>query len=364
MARPARWIDARGAGGLEARPQVRWICGAAIVALSAWMLHGFLESLLAAAVIAVASWPLYRRFASRMPRRTRAAAPLLFTIAMAVFVFAPLLFAFVALGSEAQGLLLAVADADRKGAPLRQLLQQMPYAGQWIDDLWGQELARPGALLGWAQRADPRMVVAWAQSLAQFMLHHAFIILFTMLTLFFLYQRGGELARDFRSILRARLGGQADGYVAVATRALRASVNGMIVVGLFDGVFAGVAYAIADVPDAALWGAITGSLAIIPFLGYAAVIALALRLALAGASTAAVLAAALGAVVLLAGDKVVRPMVSREGTSLPFVWVLMGCLGGFETLGLVGLVIGPVALALTRELWHHRVRELARPPRV
>jgi predicted PurR-regulated permease PerM len=36
----------------------------------------------------------------------------------------------------------------------------------------------------------------------------------------------------------------------------------------------------------------------------------------------------------------------------------MACLGGFEALGLVGLVIGPVALSLTRELWEQRVRDL------
>jgi predicted PurR-regulated permease PerM len=35
--------------------------------------------------------------------------------------------------------------------------------------------------------------------------------------------------------------------------------------------------------------------------------------------------------------------------------ILMGCLGGFEVLGLVGLVIGPVLLTLTRELcWRFR----------
>jgi hypothetical protein len=43
---------------------------------------------------------------------------------------------------------------------------------------------------------------------------------------------------------------------------------------------------------------------------------------------------------------------------LHFVWVLMGCIGGFEALGLVGLVVGPVVLALARELWVQRVRDL------
>jgi predicted PurR-regulated permease PerM len=38
----------------------------------------------------------------------------------------------------------------------------------------------------------------------------------------------------------------------------------------------------------------------------------------------------------------------------------MGCLGGFEVLGLVGLVVGPVVLTLARELWQQRIRDLAR----
>ena len=67
----------------------------------------------------------------------------------------------------------------------------------------------------------------------------------------------------------------------------------------------------------------------------------------------------LGCAIVLAGDKVVRPAVARGGVGLPFVWVLMGCLGGFEVLGLVGLVIGPVVLTLARELWEQRVRDVA-----
>jgi len=48
--------------------------------------------------------------------------------------------------------------------------------------------------------------------------------------------------------------------------------------------------------------------------------------------------------------------VARGGIRLPFVWVLMGCVGGFGVLGLAGLVIGPVVLCLARELWAEQVR--------
>ena len=52
--------------------------------------------------------------------------------------------------------------------------------------------------------------------------------------------------------------------------------------------------------------------------------------------------------------------MARDGIDLPFVWILMACLGGFEVLGLVGLFVGPVVLALARELWDQRIRDLDR----
>jgi predicted PurR-regulated permease PerM len=79
-----------------------------------------------------------------------------------------------------------------------------------------------------------------------------------------------------------------------------------------------------------------------------------------GQATLALISLALGSTVLLAGDKVVRPLVARDGIHLPFVWILMACLGGFEVLGLVGLFVGPVVLALARELWDQRIRDLDR----
>ena len=335
------------------------VYGALIVLLSAWILHAFLEALLAACATAIATWPLYRRFTVHLPRRMgRSAASLLFTSLMTLFVLVPMLLAFGAVLSQGHELLLDIAVADRKGIAIPHWLENVPLAGPWLVSRWESELAHPGALLAWAQRTNPAALLGWAQSLGQFMARHMFIIGFTVLVLFSLYQEGESLAEGFGTVLRYRIGERAQTYIDLAVRAVRASVNSMLVVGLFDGFASWAAYAIAGVPHAAVWAAITGSLALVPFLGYVAVIALALQLAMTGAGTPAVLSFGLGCAILFCGDKMVRPAVAAGGTHLPFVWVLMGCLGGFEVLGLVGLVIGPVVLTLARELWAQRVRDL------
>ncbi len=337
-----------------------WFYGGLIVALSAWILHGFLQAMLAACVTAIASWPLYTRFAARLPRRIgRSSQSLIFTLAMTVFVLAPLMFAFGALLTEAHALLLEIAAADKIGIAAPKWLESAPLVGSWLAARWQSQLAFPDALMTWTQRTDAAALLGWAQSLGQFMVRHAFIILFTILLLFFLYQQGESLEEGFRRVLRRSIGEHADSYVDLATRAVRASVNSMLVVALFDGFASGVAYAIAGVPHAAVWAAITGLLALVPFLGYAAVGALTLQLAMTVTGTPPVLALGLGCFILFCGDKVVRPVVARHGVRLRFVWILMGCLGGFEALGLIGLVIGPVVLTLARELWEQRVRDLS-----
>ncbi len=337
-----------------------WVYATLIIVLSVWVLHSFLQALLAACVTAIASWPLYTRFAARLPLRMgRGAKSLIFTLAMTLFVLAPLMFAFGALVTETRTLLVEIAAADQTGIAAPSWLESAPLIGPWAAARWQSDLAHPGALLRWTQRADASALLAWAQSLGQFMVRHAFIVGFAILLLFFLYQEGESLAQGFKRMLRARIGERAECYVELATRAVRASVNSMLVVSLFDGFASGVAYAIAGVPHAAVWAAITGLLGLVPFVAYAAVLALTLQLAVTAAAAPPLLAFGLGCFVLFCGDKIVRPVVARDGIRLRFVWVLMGCLGGFEVLGLVGLVIGPVVLTLARELWEQRVRDLA-----
>ena len=345
---------------INIKPPPGWLHGGLIVVLSVWILHSFLEAVLAACVTAIASWPLYARFSARLPWRLgRSGKPLLFTLLMTVLVLAPLMFAFGALLNEANALLAQVAAADRTGIAVPAWLDNVPLIGQWLAGRWQMHLARPGFFVTWTQGADGGALLGWAGSLGQFMVRHAFIVGFAILLLYFLYQEGEWLARGFARTLRDHIGDRADGYIDLATGAVRASVNSMLVVALFDGFATGIAYAIAGVPHAAVWAAVTGLLALVPFVAYGAVLALALQLAMTAGATSPLLALGLGCLVLFCGDKIVRPVVARDGLRLPFVWVLMGCLGGFEVLGLVGLVIGPVVLTLVRELWEQRVHDLA-----
>ena len=64
-----------------------------------------------------------------------------------------------------------------------------------------------------------------------------------------------------------------------------------------------------------------------------------------------------GSIVLFIADHFVRPMIIGDGAKLPFLWVLLGILGGIESFGLVGIFLGPALMAALVSLWRGWVAE-------
>ncbi len=63
--------------------------------------------------------------------------------------------------------------------------------------------------------------------------------------------------------------------------------------------------------------------------------------------------------VTFSADHFVRPVLIGGATKLPFIWVLLGILGGVEVWGLIGLFVGPAIMAALIMLWREWTREPA-----
>jgi predicted PurR-regulated permease PerM len=129
------------------------------------------------------------------------------------------------------------------------------------------------------------------------------------------------------------------------------TVNGLVLVGLAEGFLLGIVYVFAGVPHPTLFGLFTAIAAMVPF-GAPVVFGIAALILLTQASVvAAVSVAAFGFAVSFVADHFFRPTLIGKTTRLPFLWVLLGILGGVETWGLVGLFIGPAIMAALMLLW-------------
>ena len=69
-----------------------------------------------------------------------------------------------------------------------------------------------------------------------------------------------------------------------------------------------------------------------------------------------------GLVIILLADNYLKPKLIGDAVKLPFIWTLLGILGGIETFGLLGLFLGPTIMAILISVWRDSFVEAADNP--
>src|SRR5262249_58170282 len=178
-----------------------------------------------------------------------------------------------------------------------------------------------------------------------------------LLMVFFVLCESDSLLQQVRTVGHRLLGPSAQRFLEVAAAAVRGTVDGLLLVGLGEAVLLGVAYQLTGVPHPALLGLLTGIFSVVPFASPLVFIGAGLWLLAQSAIVPAIILVAFGSIVVFVADHFVRPVLIGGSTRMPFVWVLLGILGGVETFGLLGLLLGPALLAVLVPLWRQ-----PRPP--
>jgi predicted PurR-regulated permease PerM len=131
-------------------------------------------------------------------------------------------------------------------------------------------------------------------------------------------------------------------------RAGRSVLLGTILTGLAQGCLAGFGYWLTGVPQAAFFGALTALASLIPAIGTTLVwVPAGLYLFFTGHPTAAVAELVYGALVVVGvSDYVIRPSLVRDAHGTPALVTFVALFGGVEVMGLAGLIVGPVVMAL------------------
>jgi predicted PurR-regulated permease PerM len=324
----------------------------ALSALGLWILHGFLPALAWALVLAIALWPLYTRLEHRFPPgKHNILLPSLMTAAVALVFLAPLAILGVQAAREAHDVADFVRNAEANGIPAPEILQHLPYGAAQATAWWNDNLGHAQAGSDLLHRFENHSVIGASRNFGREVVHRIVLFGFSLVALFFLF-RDWRIVRDQSLTACHRLFGPRGERVArQMVASVHGTVDGLVLVGLGEGFLLGIVYYFAGVPHPVLLGAFTAVAAMIPFGAALAIAIAALLLVAAGSATAAIVVAVAGLVVTFVADHFVRPALIGGTTKLPFLWVLLGILGGVETFGLLGLFVGPAVMAALVLLW-------------
>jgi predicted PurR-regulated permease PerM len=337
----------------RARAAARVAIASLVVLLAAWVARDFLVALTWAAVIAIAVWPIYIRFA--MPvlgGRSMAVAPLLFTLLTGVVLLVPIALAVHQIAQGSDAFARSLSQLQESGIPVPTWLAQLPIAGEYLDLWWRTNLSNPEVLVEWLRSVNTENITAWTSTLGGALLHRLILFLFTLIALFLVLRDGAWLADRTLATASHLLGHPGERLVRKIGDAIRATVSGTVAAAIVKGAVIGVAYVLTGVPHPLLFTVLTMALAMVPLGAWVALAtAVLILLVHGGIWWVAAGLASYGAATLLIGENLIQPALIGGAARLPFVLVLIGIIGGMQSFGLLGLFLGPVIMAALLTIW-------------
>jgi predicted PurR-regulated permease PerM len=303
----------------------------------------YASGLLGAPVLYVIFAPLHERLARML--RSKAVAAIVVILVALVGLVLPIAWVVTLLVGQAQD-----AAAGVLKSPLLGHLDTLvigPFAvGQQLKQLGSQLVSLMGgsaiSLLGTATRITLNL-------------------LFTFFGFYYLLMDPHAAWRGLRpyipfsdenvEILRERFGA-----VTIST------VLGTGLCALAQATLVASAFAVAGIGDAVFWGAVTMVLAVLPVVGSGMVWGPAAIVLVAQGRPGAGIAMALwGALVVGNIDNVIRPWISNRYAQVHPLITLVGAIAGVSYMGILGLLIGPLALSYFFELLTMYRREYLKP---
>ncbi len=307
------------------------------------MLRPFISVLAWAIVLVIVFYPVHERLAIRLNRRGLSA--LLSCLLVVLIVVIPITLVTLALVDQLdkvtpyiQTQILALMDPH--ASPIGRL------AG-WIEARFGVATVRSEAFIEETLNRSRALMLGLSLSLAGNIatgLVKAFFVIFTM---YYLFRDADKIVRRLPAALPLKRE-QSEAIIARTQEVVSASVYGVVSIAALQGLLAGLAYWILGIPSPVLWAVLTAFVCMIPMLGSFLIWApLAIFLVVSGNWIKAIILVAWGALVISMIDNLLRPRLIKNQTRLHELFVFFSVLGGISVFGLLGIVLGPVVLAIT-----------------
>jgi predicted PurR-regulated permease PerM len=317
-----------------------------VLALLVWciaIVRPFITTVLWGVILAIALAPAHRWMTAALGGRRKLAAVVFVALGLALFIAPALKLSGILIDSAQDYAARFESGALRIPPPAAQVAE-WPVVGERISKLWSLaasnleaalELVAPQikALGGWLLGAAAEL----GGSILKFVL--------SMIIAGFALATTAESSARIGQIARRLVGANGERIVQLMETTTRSVATGIVGVALIQTTLAGVGLVIAGVPAAGLLALAVLFLCIVQ-LGPALVM---LPAAAYVFSTADTLTASLflaWTLFVLVIDNVLKPLLLSRGVDAPILVIFLGAIGGFLSMGIIGLFVGAVVLVL------------------
>lgn len=315
---------------LQTRRQRASFLVAALGVAIALALTPFATGLLGIVVLYVIFAPVHRRLSRRVPPRVSA----LVVVAVAlVLVLLPMAVVVSVIVREAPGIIAAL----REGA-LMERLSTLSVGGI---DVGARMSEAGGTAVGWISERAMGFFGSAARGTLSLV-----IAFFGMYYLLLYPDAVWRAVRDYVPFSDGNANVLRERFFSVT----QATLVGTALTALLQGTMVGVAFWALGLPQAAFWGVITGIVSVLPMLGSALVWLPGVAVLVMNGRWIAALTLLVIGVAAGSADNIVRMIVFKKVSNIHPLATLVGAFAGLKYFGLLGVLLGPLAIAYFFEL--------------
>lgn len=330
--------------------QIRWWLLLAVTALALYlcwlMVRPFVSVLAWSAVLVIVFYPVHQR----LVRKTRrpALSALISCVLVILTILVPVVLVTIAVAREfagaAQSLQSSVAVFLDPNSPLTG--RPLQWLNRFVDV---EQLRSQEQLLTWLKSISGSLAGQTLGFLggAIGIIVQMFFVVFTM---YYLFRDGDRIFGVIRDALPLEPK-QAEAILERTRDVVGASVYGVFSIAIIQGVLGGVAFWMLGLPSALIWCVVMIFMSMIPMLGAFVVwVPAAIYLFATGHYGKGIFLVLWGTLVIGMIDNFLRPMLVGSRTKLHELLIFFAVLGGLQVFGVLGIVLGPVVLAITLAL--------------
>jgi predicted PurR-regulated permease PerM len=303
----------------------------------------FLVALAWAVVLVVVSYPLYLRLSRRWGPTWGSVAA---TAAVTLILIVPTVLVMVAFVREAVTAAQSIEVRVRTGH----------FA--WLGALWTHLQHRYPSLVPQDLSA---VIHRYAEEGATYVgarlgavlrngAEFLFDVFVTILAMFYLYRDGHSIVQRLREVLP--FDQEHRELLVHDTRELiLATVTSTLVAAGVHGVLGGIAFAVVGMPAAVFWGVMMGFFSLIPVVGSALIwVPISINFMLSGHMGKGIFLLIFCSLIVGMVDNFVRPWLISGRAEMSGLVIFISILGGIAVFGLLGVVLGPIVVALAANI--------------
>ncbi|MBN2421216.1 AI-2E family transporter [Candidatus Woesearchaeota archaeon] len=315
-----------------------------LVILSALIVFPFATAVMFAAILSYLTYPLYKKIAGGIGRQFAAG---LIVLLLIVLLTIPSYFMLNALTKEGYTLYITAKQKLAVGFDEKDCVAEPGFMCNTINNLIG--FTKGQQFKFYVEDAVSKLTSYIVNKASNFFVNlpKLFIDLVVMFFMIYYFLLDGlSLIKKIKTSIPLKTH-HIDEVISQFNNFTHATIYGNLITALVQGTIGGLIFWILGIQAPIIAGIAMAFFAFLPVVGTPIVwLPAAISLFIGGETSKAVILLILGTFVISTIDNIIKPEIIGKRTRLHPAAVLIGIFGGMFTMGLIGILIGPLVLSL------------------